>query len=129
MPCPLQTWGRVPATYLTHLKVLHNHSIRCICKISRAAHVTMLDLYHSCKMFQIYQIYENELGKFMYKIVHNCFPSFISNCYSHINETHNYPTRISTNNNLTTTSSKKSLKHEDLYNTQDQGSGTIFPKT
>jgi len=40
------TWGRVPATYLTHLKVLHNRSIRCICKISGAAHVPMLDLYH-----------------------------------------------------------------------------------
>jgi len=67
----------------------------------------MLDLYHSCKIFQITQIYEYELGKFMYKIVHNSFPSFISNCYSHINERHNYPTRIATNNNLTTTSSKK----------------------
>ena len=117
MPCPLQTWGRVPATYLTHLKVLHNHSIRCICKISRAAHVTMLDLYHSCKMFQIYQIYENELGKFMYKIVHNCFPSFISNSYSHINERHNYPTRIATNNNLTTTLSKKSLTRRSIQYT------------
>jgi len=52
------TWGRVPATYLTHLKVLHNRSIRCICKISRAAHTPMLDLYHSCKIFQINQIYE-----------------------------------------------------------------------
>ena len=54
-------WGRVPATYLTHLKVLHNRSIRCICKISRTAHVPMLDLYHSCKIFQINQIYEYEL--------------------------------------------------------------------
>ena len=66
----------------------------------------MLDLYHSCKIFQINQIYEYKLGKFMYKIVHNCFPSFISNCYSHINERHNYPNRIAANNNLTTTSSK-----------------------
>jgi len=106
---PICTWGRVPATYLTHLKVLHNRSIRCICKISRAAHVPMQDLYHSCKIFQINQIYDYELGKFMYKVVHNYFPSFISKCYSHINERHNYPTRIATNNNLTTTSSKKSL--------------------
>jgi len=72
----------------------------------------MLDIYHSCKIFQINQIYEYELEKFMYKIVHNCFPSFISSCYSHINETHNYPTRISTNNNLTTTSSKKTLTQD-----------------
>jgi len=55
------TWGRVLATYLTHLKVLHNRSICCICKISRTAHVPMLDLYHSCKIFQINQIYEYEL--------------------------------------------------------------------
>ena len=47
------TWGRVPATYFTHLKVLHNRSMRCICKISRAAHVPMLDLYHSCKNFRL----------------------------------------------------------------------------
>jgi len=100
------TWCKVTATYLTHLKVLHNRSIRCICKIFRAAHIPMLDLYHSCKIFEINQIYEYDLGKFMYKIVHNCFPSFISSCYSYINERHNYPTRIATNNNLTTTSSK-----------------------
>jgi len=111
------TWGRVPAAYLTHLKVLHNRSIRCICKISRTAHVPMLDLYHSCKIFQINQIYEYELGKFMYKIVHNCFPSFISNCYSHINGRHNYPTRIATNNNLITTSSKKSLTRRSIQYT------------
>ena len=63
------TWGKVAATYLTHLKLLHNHSICCICKISRASHIPMLDLYHSCKILQINQIYEYELGKFMYKIV------------------------------------------------------------
>ena len=111
------TWGRVPATYLTHLKELHNRSIGCICKISRAAQVPMLHLYHSCIIFQINQIYEYELGKFMYKIVHNCFPGFTSNCYSHINETHDYPTRISTNNNLTTTSSKKSLTRRSIQYT------------
>ena len=77
----------------------------------------MLDLYHSCKIFQINQIYEYELGKFMYNIVHNCFPSFISNCYSHINEIHNYPTRIATNNNLTTTSSKKYLTRRSIQYT------------
>ena len=93
-------------------------SIRCICKVSRAAHVPMLDLYHSCKIFQINQIYEYELGKFMYNIVHNCFPSFISNCYSHINEIHNYPTRIATNNNLTTTSSKKYLTRRSIQYTE-----------
>ena len=64
------TWGKVPATYLTHLKVLQNRSIRCICKIYRAAHIPMLDLYHSCNIFQMNQIYEYELRKFMYKIVH-----------------------------------------------------------
>ena len=122
------TRGRVPATYLTHLKVLHNRSIRCICKISRAAHIPMLDLYHSCKIFQIHQLYEYALRKFMYKIVHNCFPSFISNCYSNINERHNYPTRIAINNNLTATSSKKSLTRRSIQYT-GQGSGTIFPKT
>jgi len=111
------TWGKVPATYLAHLKALHNRSIRCICKISRAAHIPMLDLYHSCKIFQINQIYEYELGKFMYKIVHNCLPSFISNCYSHINERHNYPTRIATNNNLTTTSSKNFLTRRSIQYT------------
>jgi len=41
------TWGKVPATILTHLKVLHNRSIRCICKISRAAHIPMLDLQYT----------------------------------------------------------------------------------
>jgi len=71
----------------------------------------------SCKIFQINQVYEYELGKFMYKIVHNCFPSFICNYYSHINETHNYPTRISTNNNLATTSSKKSLTRRSIQYT------------
>jgi len=82
------TWAKVSATYLTHLKVLRNRWIRCICKISKAAQIR-----HSCKIFQIYQIYEYELGKFMYKIVHNFFPSF--------SERHNYPT----SNNLTKTSS------------------------
>jgi len=47
------TRGKAPATYITHLKVLHNGSIRCICKISRAAHISMLDLYHSCKYFKL----------------------------------------------------------------------------
>ena len=47
------TRGKAPATYITHLKVLHNRSIRCICKISRAAHISMLDLYHSCKYFKL----------------------------------------------------------------------------
>ena len=56
-------------------------------------------------MFQINQIYEYVLGKFIYKIVHNCFPGFNSCCYAHIYERHNYPSRITTNNDLTTTSS------------------------
>jgi len=51
----------------------------------------MLDLYRSCKEPQINQMYECELGESMYKIVHNCFLGFISYCYSHINERHNYP--------------------------------------
>jgi len=102
------TWGKVSAT-LTHLKVLPNRSIGCICKISRAAHIPMLDLYHPCKIFQINQIYEHELEKFMYKIIRNSFPSFISWCYSHINDRHKYPTRIATHNNTTATSSKASL--------------------
>jgi len=51
----------------------------------------------------------------MYKIVHNCFPSFISICYSHINEIHNYPNRIATNNNITTTSSKNSLTRRSIH--------------
>jgi len=68
----------------------------------------MLDFCHEYfkLMFQINQIYEYEPGKFMYKIVRNFFPSFFSWCYSHINERHNYPIRIVTDNNLTTTSSK-----------------------
>ena len=111
------TWGKVPVTYSTHLKVLHNRSIRCICKISRAAHIPMLDLYHSCKIFQINQIYECELGKFLYKIVHKCFASFISCCYSHINVRRNYPIRIATDNNTTTTSSKKSLTRSSVQYT------------
>jgi len=53
----------------------------------------------------------------MYKIVHNCFRSFISSCYSHINERHNYPTRIANNNNLTTTSLKKSLTRRSIQYT------------
>jgi len=53
----------------------------------------------------------------MYKIVHNCLPSFISNCYSHINERHNYPSRIATNNNLTTTSSKNFLTRRSIQYT------------
>jgi len=112
----ISTWGKVPATYLTHLKVVHNRSTRCICKISRAAHthIPMLDLYHSYKIFQIHQIYEYELRLFMYRIVSSCFPSFISCCYTHIYERHNYPTRKATNNNLTTTSSKKTLTRRSV---------------
>jgi len=53
----------------------------------------------------------------MHRIVHNCFPSFISCCYSHINERHNYLTRIATNHNVTTTSSKKSLTRRSIWYT------------
>jgi len=115
--CAIINWGEVPATYLTHLKVLHNRSIRCICKISKAAQILMLDLYHSCKILPINHIYEYELGHFMYKIVHNCFPTFISCCYSHVNDKHNCPTRIASNNSLTTTSSKQSLTRRSIQYT------------
>jgi len=88
----------------------------------------MLDLYNSYKIFQINQIYEYELGKFMYKIVHNYFPSFISCCYSHINERHNYSTRIVTNNNLNTTSSKKTLIRRSIpHRVSGVTRGTQFP--
>ena len=47
------SWGKVPATYFTQLKILHNHSIRCSCKISEAAHIPLLDLCHSYKYFTL----------------------------------------------------------------------------
>ena len=106
-PISILIWDKVPATYLTHMNVLHNRSIRCICKISRAAYTSMLDLHHSCKILQINQIQEYELRKFMYKIVHNFIPGFISCCYSDISDRHNYLTIIASNNNFTTISSEK----------------------
>jgi len=61
--CAIFTWGRVPTTYSTHLKVLHNRSIRCSCNISIAAHThAMSDLYHSCKILPIKQIPWNLLN-------------------------------------------------------------------
>ena len=45
-------FGHLGQLYLS-LKILHNRLIRCICKISRAAHVPMRDLYHSCKVFRL----------------------------------------------------------------------------
>jgi len=76
--------------------------------------IPVLDFYQSCKIFQIYQIYEYELGKCMSRIVHICFPGIIACCYAHVNERHNYPTRIATNNNHATPSSKKYLTRRSI---------------
>ena len=69
----------------------------------------MSELYLSCKIFQIQQIYEYQLGNFMHKIVHNLHPCHISQLFTLIANTHNYSTRIAVNKHLSTISASNSL--------------------
>ena len=86
-------WGNTAKLLLDRIYLLQKKIVRIICNTNFYSHTN--SLFHKNKLLKIYDIYDFNLGQFMYKYSKNELPNIFTNMFIKNSAIHKYPTRQS----------------------------------
>ena len=86
-------WGSTYKTYLTKLFIIHKKIVRSILKINYREHSH--PLFTCLTLVKLNDVYELEIGKFMYNYVHRSLPHYLSDIFTCTHDIHIHETRQS----------------------------------
>ena len=112
-------WGCASQTRKRPIQTLQNKVLRIINKTSWKDKIMNNTLYHKYKFLKIDDIYNYEVGKFMYLNDIKALPQIFENYFLSLNLAHNYNTRSKSNKNyflnfVRTNSGKNSLRFKGV---------------
>ena len=112
-------WGCASQTRKRPIQILQNKVLRIINKTSWVDKIMNNTLYYKCKFLKIDDIYNYEVGKFMYLNDIEALPQIFENYFLSLDLAHNYNTRSKSNKNyflnfVKTNSGKNSLKFKGV---------------
>ena len=88
-------WGNATKTYITKLLKIQKRAIRIISNSSYLCHTK--PLFERYKTLSIFELYDKELGIFMYKYKNGLLPLSFDHAFTELQSVHNYDTRNKTN--------------------------------
>ena len=88
-------WGNATKTYITKLLKIQKRAIRIISNSSYLCHTK--PLFEKYKILSIFELYDKELGIFMYKYKNGLLPLSFDHVFTELQSVHNYDTRNKTN--------------------------------
>ena len=88
-------WGNASMTYLTKVFKLQKRAIRIISNSSYLCHTK--PLFEKYNTLNIFELYNKELGIFMYKYKKGLLPSSFDHVFTELGSFHEYNTRFKTN--------------------------------
>ena len=86
-------WGSTYKTYLTTLFIIPKKIVRSILKRNYREHSH--PLFTCLKLVKLNDVYELEIGKFMYNYVHGSLPHYLSDIFTFTHDIHIHETRQS----------------------------------
>ena len=87
----LLLWGRTNLTYLNKLYILQKRVIRNICDAQYNCNTA--PLFHELKVLTLFDLYDYQLGIFVYKFTAGMLPDVFTNLYMENSAYHSYGTR------------------------------------
>ena len=91
LTCGIILWGSTYKTYLTKLFIIQKKIVRSIPKRSYWEHSH--PLFTCLKLIKLNDVYELEIGKFMYNYVHRNLPHYLSDIFTFTHDIHIHETR------------------------------------
>ena len=84
-------WGSTYKKYLTKLFIIQTKIVRSILK--RNSEELSHPLFTCLKLIKLNDVYELEIGKYMYNYVHRSLPHYLSNTFAFTHDIHFHETR------------------------------------
>ena len=104
-------WGGSSDSKLHRLNVLHNNIIRILTLKNMPPEIRLSTktLFKSIDILQLKDIFQLELGKFIYKATNNALPQGLNKMFTPITSIHRYPTSSSRKRVFVTPKTNKSV--------------------
>ena len=84
-------WGTATKNYLSEISVRLNYIIRTITRSNR--YTSMTSLHKNLKFLKLHDVYNLELGKFMFQLCKGNVPKIFHDSFMKINQIHHHDTR------------------------------------
>ena len=84
-------WGNASKEYITKLFKLQKRALRIVSNSSYLCHTKLL--FEKFNTFNIFELYNKNLGIFMYKYQAGMLPSSFDHLFANLENIHNYNTR------------------------------------
>ena len=98
-------WGSTYSSYLHHIQILQNKTIRAITDVGFKQEFT--PIYNQSEILKLKNVHTLALGKFMHQYSKASLPSSLSSLFSLVNNFHSYSTRNCNNFSLSCYSSSR----------------------